>query len=98
VKPGDVFVLVYTARDDLASWLAAGQALSALWIRATLDGLSLTPETQITEVDRTRRLLREHLLEDLGHPQVLVRVGWQETSRPPQPSTPRRSLDDVLLP
>lgn len=96
--PSDVFMLVFTSRDDLGSWLAAGRALSALWIRATHDGMSLTPETQIIEVDQTRRLLRQHVLDDLGRPQVLVRVGWQETSRPPQPPSPRRSLDEVLLP
>ena len=91
-------MLVYTSGDDLRSWLAAGQALSALWIRATLDGLSLTPETQAIEVEAMRRRLRHSLLDDLGQPQVLVCVGWQESSRPPQAHTPRRSLDDVLLP
>ena len=96
--PGHVFMLVFTAHDNEESWLAAGQALSALWVQATHDGLSLTPETQVIEVDRTRRLLREHLLDDLGYPQVLVRVGWQETSRPPRRPTPRRSLEEVLIP
>ena len=96
--PGDAFVLVFTSRDDEASWLAAGQALSALWARATLDGFSLRPDTQVIEVAQTRQLLRRHLLDDLGQPQVLVHVGWQESSRPPQRPAPRRSLEDVLLP
>ena len=95
---GEVFVLVYTSGDDRGSWLAAGQALSALWIQATLGGLSLTPETQAIEMQDTRRRLRHSLLDDLGQPQVLVRVGWQETSRSPHAHTPRRELDDVLLP
>ena len=94
----DVLMLVFTSGDDESAWLAAGQALSALWIRATHDGISLTPETQVIEVERTRRRLRYELLDDLGQPQVLVHVGWQETSRPAQTSTPRRSIEDVLLP
>lgn len=96
--PADVHVLIFTAHDDPASWLAAGQALSALWIRATQEGISLTPDTQVIEVSRTRELLRRQLLDDLGHPQVLVHVGWPETSRSPQESSPRRALDEVLLP
>ncbi len=97
-EASDVLMLVFTSGDDEAAWLAAGQALSALWIRATHDGISLRPETQVIEVERTRRLLRDRLLDDLGQPQVLVHVGWQETSRPAQASTPRRSVEDVLLP
>ena len=96
--PGDALLLVFTSGDDHAAWLASGQTLSAVWIRATYDGISLRPDTQVIEVERTRQLLRHHLLDDLGHPQVLVHVGWQETSRPAQRFTPRRSLEDVLLP
>jgi len=97
-EAGDVLMLVFTSGDDQSAWLAAGQALSALWIRATHDGISLTPETQVIEGPGTRELLRHQLLDDLGQPQVLVHVGWQDTSRPAQRSTPRRALEDVLLP
>jgi len=94
----DTLMLVFTSGDDQSAWLAAGQALSALWIHATYDGISVRPDTQVIEVERTRRLLRRHLLEDRSHPQVLVHVGWQEISRSAQTFTPRRSLEDVLLP
>ncbi len=95
---GDVLMVIYTAYDNQESWLAAGQSLSALWIRATQDGMSLTPESQVIEVDQTRTLLRRTLLDDLGHPQVLVHVGWQDFSRSQLDRTPRRALEDVLLP
>lgn len=97
-RGGDELMLVYTSGDDQPAWLAAGQALSALWINATQGGISLTPDTQVIEVERTRTLLRRYLLDDLGHPQVLVHVGWQETTRRPLTATPRRALGDVLLP
>lgn len=96
--PNDALMLVFTSDDDPSAWLAAGHALSALWIQATYDGISLRPDTQVIEVERTRQLLRHHLLDDLGQPQVLVHLGWQETPRPAQRFTPRRSLEDVLLP
>ncbi|WP_155918472.1 hypothetical protein [Marmoricola sp. URHB0036] len=94
----DALLLLFTSADDQSAWLATGQALSAIWILAAQGGLSLTPETQVIEVARTRQQLRHSLLDDLGHPQVLVHVGWQESSRPPQVPTPRRDLEDVLLP
>ena len=57
---------------------------------------------QLPETDPDGRALMiscgSGLLGNLGHPQVLVHVGWHETSRPRQTPTPRRSLDDVLLP
>ncbi len=97
-ESGDALLLLFTSADNQSAWLAAGQALSALWILAAQGGLSLTPETQVIEVVRTRQQLRHSLLDDLGHPQVLVHVGWQESTRPPQVPTPRRALEDVLLP
>lgn len=92
----DALMVVCTVRDDLRSWLRAGQALSALWIRATRDGLSITPQSHVIEVTTTRRQLRRDVLEGILRPQLVLRVGWQETSRPPMDPTPRRSLDDVL--
>jgi hypothetical protein len=97
-EPSDALLLLFTSADDQSAWLAAGQALSDVWILAAQGGLSLAPETRVIEVARTRQQLRHSLLDDLGHPQVLVHVGWQESSRPPQVATPRRALEDVLLP
>lgn len=97
-EASDTLLLLYTPTDTQSAWLSAGQALSALWIRATQGGLSVTPDTQAIELTRTREELRHRVLGGLGHPQVLVHVGWQETSLPPQVPMPRRELDDVLLP
>ena len=81
-------MLLYTSHDDQSAWLAAGQALSALWIHATQGGMSITPDTQVIEVPRIREQLRHHLLDDLGHPQVLLHVGWQEATRRPAAGNP----------
>jgi hypothetical protein len=93
---GDVPVLICTTHDDQKSWLEAGQVLSTLWVRATRGGLSVVPDSQVIENDATRRLLRQALPDPSGQPQLLVRVGWQESSRPRLAASPRRDLRDVL--
>jgi len=49
----------------------------------------------VVEVAETRDAL-EDLLGPGLHPQILLRVGWQEIGRSDLPRTPRRPLDDVL--
>jgi hypothetical protein len=86
---------VVTDDDGLLSWLHAGEALSAVWLDATIAGLSVVPLSQVVEVTETRIGL-ENLLGPGMHPQILLRVGWQEIGRTGLPRTPRRPLDDVL--
>jgi hypothetical protein len=77
--------------------LQAGQALSALWLAATRDGLSIVPLSQVIENEETRLALHHEVFAGMASPQLLVRVGWQEISHPLPLRTPRRSLADVLL-
>lgn len=93
----DGLLAVCTRGDDPVDWLHAGEALSALWLRATLTGLSLVPMSQVVEVPSTRRPLDELVLHGNGHAQILARIGWQEIGRRNLGRTPRRSLDDVLV-
>jgi hypothetical protein len=86
---------ICSGRDDLESWLGAGQALSALWLQATRDGLSIVPLSQVVEVDETREALHQDVFDGMARPQILVRVGWLESSRSPLDRTPRRPADDV---
>jgi hypothetical protein len=96
VEVSDGLIALTTVDDDPRAWLAAGEALSRLWLHATSAGLSIVPLSQVVEVEETRIAL-EH--EVLGRPpQILLRVGWQEISRSQLPRTPRRPLEDVLLP
>lgn len=90
-------VVICTEQDDQRSWLQAGRALSALWVAATREGLSVTPDSTVVEDAEVRLQLQRLLPEVKGHLQVMVRVGWPETSRPALTPTPRRPLDDVLI-
>jgi hypothetical protein len=96
VEASDGLLAICTTGDDPADWLASGEALSALWLRATMAGLSVVPLSQVIEVEETRLALHHGLFHGMAVPQMLVRIGWQEISRSALPRTPRRPLDDVL--
>jgi len=97
VESGDGVIVVCGDDDSRASWLRAGESLSALWLTAVRDGLSVVPLSQVVEVAETRDALQHQVLGDLAVPLLLVRVGWQPISRSQLEPTPRRPLDDVLL-
>lgn len=95
VEDSDGLVAICSAADDQLSWLQAGEALSALSLRATREGLSIVPLSQVVEVGETRRALHEDVFDHMARPQILVRVGWQESTRPRLDRTPRRRVDQV---
>jgi hypothetical protein len=97
VESSDGLMAICTGHDDQSSWLRAGQVLGDLWLHASRDGLSIVPLSQVIEVAETRRGLHEDVFAGMAHPQLLLRVGWQEIARTTLPRTPRRPLEDVLL-
>lgn len=96
LERSDGVLAICTARNDVRAWLDAGEALSALWLRTTVAGLSLMPLSQVIEVEETRQALFDQLFFAMARPQLLVRIGWQAVGRTPIPLTPRRELDEVL--
>ncbi len=90
----DGLVMLATDTDGPLDRLRTGEALSALWLEATSDGLSVVPLSQLVE-DATARAELRHELGG-AHPQIMARIGWQEISRSTLPRTPRRSLEEVL--
>jgi len=94
--PPAALLVVCTSSDDVPSQLRAGEALSAILLEGTSAGLSMTPFSQATEVDRTRELLQNELLRDAAYPQILIRVGWPAANGLPVPPTPRRPVADVM--
>jgi nitroreductase len=92
----DGLLVITTADDGALSWLQAGVALSALWLKATAHGLSVVPLSQLVEVQRTRVALEKLMPPPARVPQLLARVGWQEIGRDDLPRTPRRPVDDLL--
>jgi hypothetical protein len=96
IEGSDALLLLYAGVEERMTWLAAGEGLSALWLLATVHGLSIVPLSQVIEVGETRRALAAHVLGGLGEPLLLVRVGWQAISRSELPRTFRRPVSDVF--
>lgn len=90
---GALYALVFTDRDEPASWLQAGEALSIVLLHATAAGLGTAPISDVTELSVTRDRLR-YLLPTAGHPQLAVRVGWPPPGAPPP--VPRRQPAEII--
>ena len=84
-------LVLTTAHDTPADWLAAGQAIAVLLLRATAHGLAASFLNQPIEVPALRVRLRD--LVGGGTPQLLLRIGYATTTDRP---TPRRSVAEVL--
>ena len=91
---GAVYVVLFGTGDQPADLLRGGEALSALLLKATAEGLSTAPLSDVVEVSWPRHLLRD-LLSDIGEPYVVVRLGYVESAEL-LPATPRRPATDVI--
>lgn len=97
VSSSDALILLGGETDDPLAWVRTGEALGALWIRATRTGLSVVPLSQPVEVPATRAELYDALGGTL-EPHLLLRIGWQAIGRSELPRTLRRPVDEVLRP
>ncbi|WP_210435298.1 nitroreductase family protein [Saccharopolyspora sp. ASAGF58] len=95
---GAVLAVLATRGDSYESWLAAGEALSAVLLSATKQRLATCPLSQVGEVGTARNQVRDQVLGGSGFPQMVIRLGWPVTSEFPGPLTPRRPLSEVVEP
>jgi hypothetical protein len=72
------------------SQLRAGEALSAALLTATDLHMATCPLTQPLEVETTRTVLRDQVLDGAAVPQMVLRTGWAPLGSAPLPATPRR--------
>lgn len=87
-----VLAVLGTPGDELADWIAAGQALQRLLLTARLQGLQASYLNQPIEMAP----LRTKLQRAIGRPgfaQVLLRLGYPAGD---VPAAPRRPLEDVI--
>jgi hypothetical protein len=92
---GELLVLA-TATDGAEARLRAGEAMSAVLLWATDFRLATCPLSQVLEIETTRGLVKERVLDGFGVPQIVLRVGWTPVEAVPLPATPRRPVDEVL--
>ncbi|GAA3337450.1 NAD(P)H nitroreductase [Amorphoplanes nipponensis] len=91
---GASYVIVYGIGYRPIDLLLGGEALSALLLRATAEGLATAPLSDAVEVTWPRHLLR-YLVSGLGEPYVAVRLGYAGTAEP-LPPAPRRDPAEVI--
>jgi nitroreductase len=90
-----IVLLLGTENDDRRAWLDAGRALARLLLQATTAGLAASPLTQALDWPSTRTQLRSRL-SLLGHPQMLLRMGYPSAAHAAGPASRRRPVEDVL--
>lgn len=89
-------ILVLSTTDDTRmAAFGCGEALSAVLLECTMAGLGTCPLTHITEIEDSRRVIRE-LIGTAAMPQVLVRVGSAPPTDTVASPTPRRPVTEVL--
>jgi len=88
-------VVLGTDADAPLDWLRAGRALGRLLLTAVSERLAASPMTQALDVaDCRARLTRD--LGLVGHPQMILRVGYPSPGAPPAAVSGRRPVEDVL--
>jgi cell pole-organizing protein PopZ len=91
-SPGLVCLLA-TSANELADWVAAGQALQRVLLRATTCGVAAALHSQPLELPQLRDFIRVQLAAR-AHPQLIIRLG---VTSPAAPASIRRPVGDVLL-
>jgi hypothetical protein len=87
-----IFAILYGPGDRRLDWLRAGEALSAAWLTATELEVSVLPLSATIEVPATRETVR-NLLNDAGHPFLVLRFGVLDPTGDGVPHTARLSTD-----
>lgn len=87
-----VLAVLVTPGDRPDDWLDAGQALGRLWLHAAANGVMASFLNQPIELPELRPSLAR-AADVQGCPQLLLRLGYAETSK----TTPRRPVSDVLV-
>jgi nitroreductase len=92
LESSPVLAVLSTTHDTPQAWLAAGQALEAVLLHATVAGLGASFLNQPIEVEHLRKELPS-VLGRRGFPQILLRLGYGGRAR----HTPRRPANEVLI-
>jgi nitroreductase len=87
-------LLMGTENDDRHAWLQSGRALGRLLLRVTAEGLAASPLTQALDWPATRARLSSRL-SLIGHPQMLLRMGYPSDEGSAVTSG-RRPVEQVL--
>ncbi|WP_067833755.1 Acg family FMN-binding oxidoreductase [Nocardia lijiangensis] len=88
-------LVLSTDGDTQQEVLRCGEVLSTVLLECTLAGYATCPLTHVTELARSRAVVRE-LTDRSQWPQVLIRVGSAPQPEDERPATPRLPLSEIL--
>lgn len=86
-----VLMSIFSNGDTPEDWIATGEALAHLLLRARVEDVWASFFNQPIQVPHLRSRLQA-LFPDSGYPQILLRLGYAREVQP----TPRRSVDEVV--
>ena len=87
-----VLMLIGSQSDDDYGWLATGEALAHLLLRARIDEVGASFLNQPIQVPELRSRLQV-MFPDNGYPQILLRLGYAKDLE--LEPTPRKGVDEV---
>jgi nitroreductase len=90
-----VYGVLFGQDDSPGGWLRAGEALSAAWVAALEQGLSVVPMSAAVEIPITRQSLR-HVLGNVAEPYLALRLGYADPDEPGPAHTPRLPTEHTL--
>jgi nitroreductase len=90
-----VYGVLFGPDDSPGAWLRAGEALSAAWVAALEQGLSIVPMSAAVEIPATRQSLR-HILGNVAEPYLALRLGIADPAVPGPDHTPRLPVEQIL--
>ncbi|MFB9907613.1 Acg family FMN-binding oxidoreductase [Allokutzneria oryzae] len=93
-----VLLVVGTSADDVASRLRAGEAASAVLLRANSFQLASHMLTQPLDVRGIRAGTRRRVLGGELFPQIVLRLGWPHVTAEPLPTSPRPAVSAISEP
>jgi hypothetical protein len=88
------FLILATSKDEPVDWLRGGEAMSAVWLAATVNSVAASVLSNVIEVPGARALIAS-LLPHHGHPQLVLRIGVAAQPTPP-PASPRRLAETMI--
>ena len=91
---GASYVILFGTGDRPSDLLRAGEAMSALLLSATSEGVSTAPISEAVEIAWPRQLLRR-LLSGIGEPYLVIRLGYVD-SGDTLPVSPRREAREII--
>jgi nitroreductase len=91
---GAAYTILFGSGDRPLDLLRGGEAMSALLLAATTEGVAAAPISEAVEVAWPRQLLRRLVPGD-GEPYLIVRLGYAASDEPPSVS-PRREPRDII--